>query len=260
MFGHWLKGPGRPEPRSEWSDRHEAAMILRGLVKEYPTAGAPFPALKGIDLTITNGALVGIVGKSGSGKTTLLNMIDGIDRPTRGEVYVGGTPVHRLGEAELAVWRGRNVGVIFQSFELLPSLSVLDNVMLPMDFAGQLSARAQRERGMDLLEEVGVAAHAAKRPAALSGGQQQRVAIARALANDPPIVVADEPTGNLDSRTADAIFDLFARLAHGGKTVVLVSHDPDLTYRVDRTITLVDGRLGGVDSVRATPATSGAAT
>ena len=230
---------------------------LRGVVKEYPTAAGPFPALRGIDLTVEAGHFVGIVGKSGSGKTTLVNMIAGLDRPTRGEVHVCGVEVHRLGENDLAVWRGRNVGIVFQSFELLPSLSNLDNVMLPMDFAGRLGAREQRERALSLLAAVEIAEHAHKRPAAISGGQQQRVAIARALANDPPLILADEPTGNLDSKTADAIFELFAKLASQGKTVLLISHDPDLARRVDRTITLSDGVL--VDDGRAPSAVASVA-
>jgi putative ABC transport system ATP-binding protein len=230
---------------------------LRGVVKEYRTAAGAVPALRGIDLSVDAGQFVGVVGRSGSGKTTLVNMIAGLDRPTRGQIHVGGTAVHRLGEDDLAVWRGRAVGVVFQFFQLLPTLSVLDNVMLPMDFAGRLGAGAQRARAMDLLAAVGVAEHADKLPSAVSGGQQQRVAIARALANDPPIVLADEPTGNLDSQTADAVVDLFGRLAADGKTVLLVSHDPDLAGRVDRTIVVSDGTI--VDSGAATWSTSRAA-
>jgi putative ABC transport system ATP-binding protein len=223
-------------------------IVLRRVMKEYETPTGPFAALKGIDLTIDVGQLVGIVGRSGAGKSTLLNLLSGIDRPTRGEIYVGQVAVHQLGEDELAVWRGSNVGIVFQAFELLPGLSVLDNVMLPMDFAGRLGNREQRERAMHLLGIVDVAEHAHKLPSAISGGQQQRVAIARALANDPPVVVADEPTGNLDSKTADDVFALFAQLAAGGKTVVLVSHDPDLESRVARTIYLADGCI--VDRTR----------
>jgi putative ABC transport system ATP-binding protein len=216
---------------------------LRGVVKEYRTAAGSVPALRGIDLSLDAGQFVGVVGRSGSGKTTLVNMIAGLDRPTRGQIHVAGTAVHRLAEDDLAVWRGRTVGVVFQFFQLLPTLSILDNVMLPMDFAGRLGAGEQRDRAMSLLAAVGVAEHADKLPSAVSGGQQQRVAIARALANDPPIVLADEPTGNLDSQTAEAVVDLFERLVAEGKTVLLVSHDPDLAHRVIRTIVVSDGTI-----------------
>jgi putative ABC transport system ATP-binding protein len=218
---------------------------LRGVVKEYRSAAGPFAALKGIDLQVEAGQFIGVVGRSGSGKTTLVNMIAGLDRPTRGEIHVGGTAIHHLGENALAIWRGANVGIVFQFFQLLPSLSILDNVMLPMDFAGRLSRRAQRERALELLAMVDVAEHAGKLPSAISGGQQQRVAIARALANDPALILADEPTGNLDSTTADSIFVLLGNLASEGKTVLLISHDPDLASRVGRTITLSDGAIIG---------------
>ena len=244
MFRHRRTSEGHfAEGNANDGQHHDHLIELRGVVKEYETAAGPFAALKGIDLSIDAGELVGVVGKSGSGKTTLVNMIAGIDRPTRGEIYIGDTVVHRLRENEMAIWRGRNVGIVFQFFELLPSLSILDNVMLPMDFSGRLGGREQRERARRLLAAVDVAEHADKLPAAISGGQQQRVAIARALANDPPIIVADEPTGNLDSKTADTVFDLFGRLATEGKTIVLVSHDPDLVSRVTRTITLLDGSI-----------------
>jgi putative ABC transport system ATP-binding protein len=229
---------------------------LRGVVKEYSTAAGPFPALKGIELRVNAGQFVGVVGRSGSGKTTLVNMIAGLDRPTRGEVYVGGVAVHRLGENDLAVWRGDNVGIVFQFFQLLPNLSILDNVLLPMDFAGRFGVREQRERALQLLAMVEVADHAGKLPSAISGGQQQRVAIARALANDPRLILADEPTGNLDSKTADSIFDLFGKLASEGKTVLLISHDPDLAHRVDRTISVSDGTIVG-DSLAAQLSVSG---
>lgn len=252
MLRRWLRIAGHDDkrPNSDGGD-NEHPIELRGVVKEYETAAGPFAALKGIDLRIKASQFVGIVGRSGSGKTTLLNMIAGIDRPTRGEIYVGNTAVHRLGEGELAVWRGRNVGIVFQFFQLLPTLSILDNVMLPMDFDGRLSVRAQRDRAHRLLEAVDVAEHSDKLPSAISGGQQQRVAIARALANDPTIVVADEPTGNLDSKTAESIFALFRRLVAEGKTVVIVSHDPDLVDHVDRTIILSDGSIGDGDDLEA---------
>ena len=221
----------------------EHLIELRGVVKEYPSAAGAVPALRGIDLNVDAGEFVGVVGRSGSGKTTLMNMIAGLDRPTRGKVSVGGTPVHGLAEDELAAWRGRAVGVVFQSFELLPTLSALDNVVLPMDFAGHLGVREQRDRALRLLDAVGVGEHAGKLPSAMSGGQQQRVAIARALANDPELILADEPTGNLDSQTADAVVELFGRLASEGKTVLLVSHDPDLATRVTRTVVVSDGTI-----------------
>jgi putative ABC transport system ATP-binding protein len=221
---------------------------LRNVQKVYETAAGRFPALKGIDLTVDPGEFVAIVGKSGSGKTTLVNMLTGIDRPTSGEILVSGTKVHTLSEGQMAVWRGRNVGVIFQFFQLLPTLTAVENVMLPMDFCNVYPSREREERALHLLELVGVADQAHKRPAALSGGQQQRVAIARALANDPPIVAADEPTGNLDSKTAASVFELFTSLVEQGKTFVMVTHDRDLAKRVTRTVLIADGEIA--DDVR----------
>lgn len=218
---------------------------LRRVVKTYQSEAGAYTALKGIDLAVEAGEFLAIVGKSGSGKSTLINMMTGIDRPTSGEVIVGGTAVHALSEGACAKWRGRNVGVVFQFFQLLPTLSILDNVMLPMDFCGMFTPRERRERAMNLLAQVELEAHAHKLPSALSGGQQQRAAIARALANDPPILVADEPTGNLDSKTADAVFRLFERLVAQGKTVVMVTHDDDLARRATRTITIADGEIAG---------------
>ena len=196
-----------------------------------------------MNLRVNPSEFVGVVGKSGSGKSTLINMITGIDRPTAGEVLVGGTPVHTLTEGQLALWRGATMGIIFQFFQLLPTLTLLENVMLPMDFAHRYAARERPGRALHLLDLVGVAAHAHKLPSAVSGGEQQRAAIARALANDPPILVADEPTGNLDSKTAQAIFSLFEDLVHSGKTILMVTHDPDLARRVERTIKLSDGEI-----------------
>ena len=194
--------------------RKSAAMTgslinLHGVIKSYATPAGEFQALKGIDLQIDPGEFVAVVGKSGSGKSTLINMITGIDRPIARRSVVAGTAVHTLREGQIAGWRGRNIGVVFQFFQLLPTLTVVENVMLPMDFCNMYSPRERKERAMHLLEQVEMAEHADKLPTALSGGQQQRVAIARALANDPAIIVADEPTGNLDSRTADAVFHLF---------------------------------------------------
>jgi ABC-type lipoprotein export system ATPase subunit len=215
----------------------------RGLVKTYHTAAGDFPALKGIDLQVDSGEFVAVIGKSGSGKSTLVNMITGIDRPTAGEVLVGDTSVGTLREGPLAQWRGRTIGVIFQFFQLLPTLTVVENVMLPMDFCHMYTRRERQERAMHLLEQVDVADHAHKLPSAVSGGQQQRVAIARALANDPPILAADEPTGNLDSKTADSVFRLFEGLVAEGKTILMVTHDRDLSRRVSRTVMLSDGEI-----------------
>jgi putative ABC transport system ATP-binding protein len=216
---------------------------LRDVVKTYETGAGAFPALKGIDLQVDGGEFIAVVGKSGSGKSTLLNVLAGIDRPTSGEVVVGGTQVHTLREGQIAAWRGRNVGVVFQFFQLLPTLTAVENVMLPMDFCHMYPARQRRIHAMQLLDLVDVADQANKLPATLSGGQQQRVAIARALANDPPIVVADEPTGNLDSRTAEDVLQLFEDLAAGGKTVVMVTHERDVAQRVTRVVRLADGKI-----------------
>jgi putative ABC transport system ATP-binding protein len=215
--------------------------------KIYHTPAGEFPALKGVNLKIDTGEFVSVVGKSGSGKSTLINMITGIDRPTSGNIYVGDQAIHHLGEGPMAEWRGRNVGVIFQFFQLLPMLSCLENIMLPMDFRNIYTLKERKERALFLLEQVEMADHAFKLPSEVSGGQQQRVAIARALANDPPILTADEPTGNLDSKTADSIFNLFESLVAEGKTILMVTHDNELAHRVNRTITLADGEI--VDEV-----------
>lgn len=226
----------------------DALITLRGVEKEYKTAAGGFLALKGIDITVTSGEFVAVVGKSGCGKSTLINMITGIDRPTAGEVWVKGTLVSDLRENRIAVWRGHTIGVVFQFFQLLPTLTVIENVMLPMDFCHLYSRRERRERAMMLLEQMEMEDHARKLPSALSGGQQQRVAIARALANDPPIIVADEPTGNLDTKTADSVFDMFLRLVEEDKTILMVTHDPDLAGRVTRVIRLLDGQIVGRES------------
>ncbi len=214
---------------------------LRGVGKVYDSPAGPFGALKNVDLEIAAGEFVAIVGKSGSGKSTLLNMVGGIDRPSNGTVTVGDTPIQRMSENDLALWRGRTVGFVFQFFQLLPTLTAAENVMLPMDFCRMLPPRERRARALELLDRIGVADQANKLPAALSGGQQQRVAIARALANDPPVILADEPTGNLDSQTGDAIFRLFRELADARKTVVVVTHERDLSGIIDDTVELVDG-------------------
>jgi putative ABC transport system ATP-binding protein len=221
----------------------EPAIVLSEVVKAYPSPAGSFMALKGISLRIGRGEFAAVVGKSGSGKTTLLNMLTGIDRPSSGEVRVGDVSLDRLSEGRIAEWRGRNVGIVFQFFQLLPALTAAENIMLAMDFAKAVPIGERRPRALDLLRQVGVSEQANKLPAMLSGGEQQRVAIARAMANDPPIIVADEPTGNLDSETAAEVFRLLQAQARAGKTVVVVTHDAELALRVDRKIALLDGRL-----------------
>jgi putative ABC transport system ATP-binding protein len=216
---------------------------LRGVSKTYATAAGRFTALDAVNLCLPRGELTAVVGKSGSGKSTLVNLIAGLDRPTQGELNVGGVSVHTLDESQLASWRGRNVGVVFQFFQLLPTLTVAENVLLPMDFCDTYAPAAAHARMAMLLDRVGIADQADKFPSALSGGQQQRAAIARALANDPPLLVADEPTGNLDSRTAESVLELLSELSRAGKTVLVVTHERDLARKFDRTITLADGRL-----------------
>lgn len=218
-------------------------MDLRQVVKVYRSIGGEVTALDGIDLQVRQGEFVVLQGRSGSGKTTLVNCTTGLDRCTAGEIVVAGTRVHELGPERASRWRRRNVGVVFQSFELLPTLTALENVMLPMDFAGSFSHVHQSRRALELLDAVEIAEHAKKVPAALSGGQQQRLAIARAMANDPPILVADEPTGSLDSATAEAVLKVFDRLVDAGKTVLMVTHDPDVAAHASRTLTIADGRL-----------------
>jgi ABC-type lipoprotein export system ATPase subunit len=245
MLGRWFKRNGSAKGRSNGSyqNGNHYLIELRQVVKAYQTAAGLFTALKGIDLQVGAGEFVAVIGKSGSGKSTLINMITGIDRPTSGQVLVGDTAVHTLNEGQMAVWRGRNIGVVFQFFQLLPTLTLVENVMLPMDFCDMFSAREREERAMHLLAQVEMTDHAHKLPSAVSGGQQQRVAIARALANDPPIIVADEPTGNLDSKTSESVFRLFEDLVDSGKTILMVTHDPDLARRVTRTVIISDGAV-----------------
>jgi putative ABC transport system ATP-binding protein len=221
----------------------ESFIALQNVIKTYTTPAGSFEALRGIDLQVKKGEFMAVVGKSGSGKSTLLNMLTGIDRPTSGEVIAGGAAIHRLSEGQTARWRGRNIGIVFQFFQLLPTLTIVENIMLAMDFCKTLPVSRRKSRALELLNQVGITEQADKFPAMLSGGEQQRVAIARALANDPPILVADEPTGNLDTETATAIFQLLQAQALAGKTVIVVTHDRDLAARVNRTITLVDGHI-----------------
>jgi ABC-type lipoprotein export system ATPase subunit len=226
---------------------------LREVNKYYKTAAGDYQALKDIELQINPGEFVSIIGKSGSGKSTLLNMISGIDHPTTGEVWVHGTPVHELNEDQMASWRGENMGIMFQFFQLLPALSLLQNVILPMDLAGKYKPRERRKRAEQLLNIVGLADHQNKLPSMVSGGQQQRAAIARALANDPPLIVADEPTGNLDSKTAETVFALFNDLVAQGKTVIIVTHDSSLAKRAHRTALIADGEIVNEYVARALP-------
>jgi putative ABC transport system ATP-binding protein len=222
---------------------NEPIIELHQVVKKYQGKASSVTALKDINLQIGAGEFVAVLGKSGAGKTTLVNLIAGIDRPTSGEVHVAGTAVHRLGEDGRSAWRGRNVGVVFQFFQLLPTLTVAQNVMLPMDFTGRYPAREQKERALHLLEQVGIAQHARKLPSAMSGGQQQRIAIARALACDPPLLLADEPTGSLDSATANDVMSVLEELVTRGKTLLMVTHDKDIVKRANRTILLADGEI-----------------
>jgi putative ABC transport system ATP-binding protein len=228
---------------SQVSKFNDPAIRIRDAMKVYELEAGRFTALDRLSLDIAPGEFVAIVGRSGSGKTTLLNLLAGIDRPTSGMVVVGGANLESLSESGLAEWRGRTVGLVFQFFQLLPTLTVVENVMLPMDFAGIVPAADRRQRALALLERVGVADQADKMPATLSGGQQQRTAIARALANDPPILLADEPTGNLDSATAEAVLQLFRDLNADGRTIVVVTHERDVRSFASRRVTMVDGRL-----------------
>ena len=232
-----------------------ALIEMRDVVKIYSTAAGEFDALKGINMQVGAGEFVGVVGKSGAGKSTLLNMITGVDNLTSGEVLVNSNgsavSIHKMSEDEIALWRGKTMGVVFQSFQLLPMLTLVENITLPMDLCGNFNPRQSRERALELLSLVEIEEHADKLPAYISGGQQQRVAIARALANDPPILIADEPTGSLDSVTADHIFDVFEHLVSDqGKTIVMVTHDLSLGSRFSRTLQITDGELDALSSAR----------
>ncbi len=232
--------PLTPDP----SHLTDSMVDMQGVVKTFKNAAGEFTALRGVDLTINRGQFVSIVGKSGSGKSTLLNMITGIDHPTQGRVVIGGTDIYTgVTESQRSRWRGRNLGIVFQFFQLLPMLTLLENVMLSMDFADMYDFDERPEHALELLKLVGLEKFANKLPVLVSTGQQQLAAIARALACDPPLLVADEPTGNLDSRSANTIVDLFEKLSQGGKTVVMVTHDPSLTSRTTRNLTIADGLL-----------------
>lgn len=217
-------------------------LVTESLNKFYPSPGGDVVALRDVSLDVAAG-LTAVVGRSGSGKTTLMNLLAGIDRPTSGTVRAGDATINDLDETQLARWRCRSVGLVFQFFQLLPTLTVAENVMLPMDFLGELPTKDRRSRAHELLDRVGIAEQADKFPLALSGGQQQRAAIARALANEPPLLLADEPTGNLDSATADSILELFRDLAAAGLSVVMVTHERDIASIADRVVTLADGEV-----------------
>jgi putative ABC transport system ATP-binding protein len=226
------------------SNNNQPIVSLKNIAKSFPVGNDEVTVLHDISLDIHKGEFVSIVGPSGNGKSTLLNMVTGIDRPSDGQVVVTGRDIHAMSENELAKWRGQEVGIIFQFFQMLPSLSLLQNVVLPMEFAKKFNASERRDRAMHLLEMVGLDDQANKLPSMVSGGQQQRAAIARALATDPPLLIADEPTGNLDAGTAQQVFDLFMSLVEEqGKTMLMVTHDKDLADRIPRKIEIVNGRI-----------------
>lgn len=221
----------------------EKIITIKNVIKEFKIDSVNFQALKGIDIEIGRGEFTAVVGKSGSGKSTLMNIITGIDKPTRGEVFVDNIPVHSLSEGSAARWRGKNMGVVFQFFQLMPTLTILENIMLPMDFCNTYPQNERKKKAMELLEKTGISEQAHKLPSTLSGGQQQRAAIARALANNPSVLVADEPTGNLDSATAQDMYALFKILVKEGKTLIIVSHDKEISKIADRVINIADGLI-----------------
>ena len=226
---------------------------IQNVVKTFSNAAGEFTALRGIDLTFKEGEFAAIIGKSGSGKSTLLNMFTGIDHPTTGKVLVDGVDIYAMSESKRSLWRGRNLGIVFQFFQLLPMLNLLENVMLPMDYVGLYDVNERPKRAMELLRMVGLEEQAQKLPRAVSTGQQQSAAIARALSTDAPIIVADEPTGNLDSRSADHIIDLFTELSSRGKTIVMVTHDASMTKRTSRTVVISDGVIVNETIAQALP-------
>jgi putative ABC transport system ATP-binding protein len=221
----------------------EPLVQLSGVVKTYPTVTGSFTALKNININFYPGEFVGILGKSGAGKTTLVNLITGIDHLTAGKVCIGGVSIHELSENQASLWRGRNLGIVYQTFRLMPTLSLVDNIMLPIDLCGNYNRQTSYERALELLNSVELQDHAYKLPNAISGGQQQRVAIARALANDPPIIIADEPTGRLDSATSDIVYKIFVNLAKQGKLIIMATHDLSVIKQLSRRIELVDGEI-----------------
>jgi putative ABC transport system ATP-binding protein len=231
----------RPEETRQHRENREVLVRLKEIYKSYKAGDKAVQVLKGINLEVQAGEFVAVVGASGNGKSTLLNMITGIDNPDSGEVIINGRPIHKLSEDDLAAWRSTQVGIVFQFFQLLPSLSLLQNLILPMEFAGRGTSKERRQRAEHLLGKVGLANEINKLPSQISGGQQQRAAIARALANDPPLLVADEPTGNLDGRTAQDIFSLFIQLVEQGKTLIIVTHNEDLACQVPRRVEVMNG-------------------
>ena len=237
------------QKRSPAPPEHHAFIELRGVTKTYESPSGGFQALKGVDLQVEEGEFMAIAGKSGSGKSTLLNMLTGIDRPTSGEIHIQGVPIHKLNEEQLTDWRGGTIGIVFQFFQLIPTMTLIENVMLPMDFCGKYSLRSRREQAAHLLDEVDLNEFHHRLPAHVSGGQQQRAAVARALANDPPILIADEPTGNLDSASAEAVFNMLRRLNARGKTVIIVTHDQDLARACHRILHIADGRIVGDETI-----------
>jgi len=229
--------------KTNGKDDYEYVVQVKDVVKSFKVGDGEITILKGLSFDVKDGEFVSIVGPSGNGKSTLLNMITGIDRPSDGNVIVTGRELNKMSENQLAAWRGEHVGIIFQFFQMLPALSLLQNVILPMDFANKYRPKERRERAMELLDTVGLADQADKLPSMVSGGQQQRAAIARALANDPPLLVADEPTGNLDTRTAQDVFDLFTQLVESGKSMLMVTHDKELARRVPRVVEITNGKI-----------------
>jgi ABC-type lipoprotein export system ATPase subunit len=221
----------------------EPIILLRSVYKSYKTPAGEIPALREINLSVQNGEFVAVIGKSGAGKSTLVNMITGIDEPDRGEIAIKGVLLHEMNQDQRARWRGRQMGVVFQFFQLMPSIDLIRNVIFPMEFCGIYTGRERWDRSIQLLEQVGLTEHMRKKPAYISGGQQQRVAIARALANDPPILIADEPTGNLDLKTSCEIMDLFSRLSEQGKTILIATHDKAVAERAQRVVEIVDGEI-----------------
>ena len=239
-----IQKPIKPSINPEDMSQDQSVIIsLTDIYKNFPLSGMDIPVLKGITLLVPQGQFMAIVGPSGNGKSTLLNMITGIDRPTSGEVIVNGTDLKHLNEDQLAGWRATQVGIVFQFFQLLPALNLLQNVILPMDFVKTDSPKSRQQRAEDLLDMVGLSDQMHKLPGLVSGGQQQRAAIARSLANDPPLIVADEPTGNLDAKTSEEVYEILLKLADRGKTVVMVTHDPDLACRADRKIEIINGLI-----------------